>query len=234
MNIAGLYVYPVKGCRAVAVDEAVAEPLGLEHDRRFAFCGTDGRAVTQRDQPLLATIRPLIEKDALRLDLGGLAKVTVAFADFTKSCRVDVWGKSIPARAAPLAAAGDYLGMEVTLVMLDIDARRSFADSKPVLVTSTEMLSELNLPGIGMERFRPNVVLKGSGQWHELRGRDAVLEYVKPCSRCEVTTIDQATGVRRGPEPLLTLNERFAGNLGVYCRVVRSGRLRRCETLTAA
>jgi hypothetical protein len=71
-------------------------------------------------------------------------------------------------------------------------------------------------------------------RWRELRGRDAALQYVEPCSRCEVTTIDQASGARRGPEPLRTLNERFAGNFGVYCRVARSGRLRCGETLTAA
>jgi uncharacterized protein YcbX len=124
--------------------------------------------------------------------------------------------------------------MRVALVMLDADARQSFADSKPVLVTTSGMLSELNIPGVGMERFRPNVVLEGNEQWRELRGRDAVLEYVEPCSRCEVTTIDQASGARRGPEPLHTLRERFAGNFGAYCRVARGGRLRRGETLTAA
>ena len=68
----------------------------------------------------------------------------------------------------------------------------------------------------------------------ELRGRGAVLEYAEACRRCEVTTIDQASGARQGPEPLRTLNERFGGNFGVYCRVMRSGRLRLGETLTAA
>lgn len=221
MRISRLYIYPVKGCRAVAVDEAALGPLGLEHDRRFAFVGADGRAVTQREQPLLATIRPTVEQNALRLDFGGLTETAIAFDDFR-------------ARAVPLNVASNYLGVEVALVMLDADALRSFADSKPVLVTTTGMLAELGVPGVGMERFRPNVVLEGNEQWRELRGRDAVLEYVEPCSRCEVTTIDQASGARRGPEPLRTLNERFAGNFGVYCGVARSGRLRRGETLSAA
>ncbi len=221
MRVAQLYVYPVKGCRAVALDEAALGPLGLAQDRRFAFLGADGRTVTQRDQPLLATIRATVEGNALRLDFGGLTETAIALDDFR-------------ARAVPLNVASNYLGMEVALVMLDVDARRSFVDSKPVLVTTSGMLSELDLPGVGMERFRPNVVLEGNGEWRELRGREAVLEYVEPCSRCEVTTIDQASGARRGPEPLHTLNERFAGNFGVYCRVARSGRLRRGETLSAA
>ena len=235
MRVSHLYVYPVKGCRAVALDEAVVGPLGLEQDRRFAFLGADGRAVTQRDQPLLATIEPTLEENALRLDFGGLAATAIAFDDFRKSSRVDVWGTPIPGRSVPLDAASEYLGMPVALVMLDADARRSFADSKPVLVTTVEMLSELALPGVGMDRFRPNVVLEGgAANWISLKGKNVVLESDKPCGRCEVTTIDQASGARRGPEPLRTLNERFAGNFGIYCRVARSGRLRRGETLSAA
>jgi uncharacterized protein YcbX len=46
-----------------------------------------------------------------------------------------------------------------------------------------------------------------------------------------VTTIDQAGGGRRGPEPLRTLNERFDGNFGDYYGVARPGRLRRGEAL---
>ena len=34
---------------------------------------------------------------------------------------------------------------------------------------------------------------------------EAVLQAAKPCGRCEVTTTDQATGERLGPEPLATL-----------------------------
>jgi uncharacterized protein YcbX len=234
MRVSALYVYPVKACRAVAVDEAALGPLGLEQDRRFAFVDADGRAVTQRDQPLLATIHPAVEDNVLRLDFGGLVQVVIDFGSFKKSSRVDVWGTPIPARAATADDASDYLGMRVALVMLDADARRSFADSKPVLVTTTGMLSGLNVPGIGMDRFRPNVVLEGNEQWRELRASDAVLEYAEPCGRCQVTTIDQASGARRGPEPLRTLNERFAGNFGVYCRVARSGRLRRGEMVATA
>jgi hypothetical protein len=96
------------------------------------------------------------------------------------------------------------------------------------------MLAKLDIADLGMERFRPNVVLEGDGTWRELRAREAVLEYARPCGRCEVTTIDQASGARCGPEPLRTLTERFEGNFGVYCRVARPGRLQRGETLQAS
>lgn len=237
MRVTALYVHPVKACRAVAVENAALGPLGLEHDRCFAFVFPDGKAATQRDEPLLATIRPTLDEQALRLDFGGLAQVKVSFSSFTQRTLIDVWGNEIAARAAPetlLAEAADYLGMRVRLVMLDPQARRAFVDSQPVLVTTTGMLSELNIAGVGMERFRPNIVLEGAKDWTALEGRNVLLEREKPCGRCEVTTIDQASGARCGPEPLRTLTERFAGNFGVYCRVARPGRLERGEMLRAS
>ena len=232
MRVAALYVYPVKGCRALALEEAALGPLGLEQDRRFVFAAEDGLAITQRDQPLLATVSARMSAAALALDFGGLAQAEVPLGSFTERQVVDVWGKLISGRLAPeLAEAEDYLGMRARLVMLDPAAGRSFADSRPVPVATSAMLAALGIPGIGMERFRPNVVLEGGGDWRELRGADTLLEYAKPCGRCEVTTIDQRSGERRGPEPLRSLTERFAGNFGIYCRVARAGRLRRGETL---
>jgi uncharacterized protein len=240
MRVQALFVHPVKACRALAIADAAVGPLGLEHDRRFAFVADDGLALTQRDQPLLATVLPSLHAHELRLDFGGLLKLAFPLREFVRSTSIDVWGKQIPARAAPeslVAQAANYLGTSVRLVMLDPEARRAFVDSQPVLVTTTAMLSVLNehLPAaVGMERFRPNLVLEGAGDWTALEGKDVRLEREKPCSRCEVTTIDQASGARRGPEPLRTLNERFEGNFGVYCRVARPGRLRRGEILAAS
>lgn len=235
MRVGALYAYPVKACRALELEAAAVGPLGLENDRRFAFVADDGLALTQRDRPLLATVRPTVRPDAVWLDFGGFFEVAFPFADFTESTTVDVWSDTIPGRAArEVGTVSDYLGTRIRLVMLDSRATRSFADSRPVLVVTTAMLARLGIPGLGMERFRPNVVLEGDGPWRLLRGAEATLEYAKPCGRCEVTTIDQASGERRGPEPLLTLTERFAGEFGIYCRVARAGRLRRGETLQAS
>jgi uncharacterized protein len=238
MRVGALYIYPVKACRALPLEDAVLGPLGLEHDRRFAFVHPDGRALTQREQPLLATVRPELDERSLRLDFGGLVQLVIPLQAFAESTSADVWGNRIAVRAAPeslVARAADYLGTALRLVALDPAAQRAFVDSAPVLVTTTAMLSDLNerlALAVGMERFRPNVVLEGGkGSWHRLQAKHAVLEYARPCSRCEVTTIDQASGARRGPEPLRTLSESFEGNFGVYCRVARAGRLRRGEAL---
>jgi uncharacterized protein len=233
MLVTGLYIYPVKACRAVALEAVELELLGAAHDRRFAFVGEDGCAMTQRDVPLLATVRPELHEDGLRLDFGGLADLDVRSSEFSERLVVDVWGERVAGRAAPAtltAPAVDYLGTHLRLVALDSAAERSFADSRPVLVASTAMLAGL---GVGMERFRPNIVVDGPESWGALQGKDVRLERDKLCGRCEVTTIDQSSGERRGPEPLRTLTERFEGNFGVYCRVTRAGRIRRGETLQA-
>ena len=238
MRVAALFAYPVKSCSALALDAADLDALGLAGDRRFAFVDGNGRALTQREHPQLATIRPSLDARALHLDLGGLGEFGVGRSAFTEPIGVDVWGARVQGLAAPesaLAPAAHYLGAAVRLVLLDPSACRAFSDSQPVLVATTRMLARLNAvlaQPVGMERFRPNVVVDGDAEeWRSLRGEQVELEHSEPCGRCEMTTIDQASGARRGQEPLRTLNERFDGKFGLYCRVARAGRLRVGETL---
>ena len=89
-----------------------------------------------------------------------------------------------------------------------------FADGYPILIATEASLADLNARmdhSIPMDRFRPNLVLAGIGahdedRIHELRGASGVrLRVVKPCTRCKITTTDQATGEVRGDEPLRTL-----------------------------
>ena len=60
-----------------------------------------------------------------------------------------------------------------------------------------------------MDRFRPNLVVEGGAPFDEERFRAATIGAVrmklpKRCSRCQVTTVDQATA-EVGKEPLRTL-----------------------------
>ena len=87
-----------------------------------------------------------------------------------------------------------------------------FSDGFPVLVLSEESLEALNhrldapLP---MNRFRPNIVMRGLGPHGEdlvrvLGGNGFEIHLVKPCVRCSITATDQImTAV--GKEPLRTL-----------------------------
>jgi uncharacterized protein YcbX len=70
-----------------------------------------------------------------------------------------------------------------------------------------------------MNRFRPNIVVKGGNAfvedtWNRIRLGDVELAVVKPCARCVVTTIDKETLVQ-SKEPLKTLTKFRKQELGV-------------------
>ena len=149
--------------------------------------------------------------------------------------RVSVWSSTLLAAAAgPTAHSwfSTYLGRPVRLVYLDDPTRRevdqdfgaagdvvSFADGYPLLLTNSGSLDALgrwlaedgDLP-VPMNRFRPNVVVAGATPWAEdgwrrVRIGEVTFRVVKPCGRCVVTTIDQATA-QAGREPLKMLGRR--------------------------
>jgi uncharacterized protein YcbX len=93
----------------------------------------------------------------------------------------------------------------------------SFADGYPLLVIGEASLADLNdrliargSEPLPMDRFRPNLVIADApafaeDTWPRLKINDAILRAGGPCARCILTTTDQATGARDGPEPLRTL-----------------------------
>jgi uncharacterized protein YcbX len=95
----------------------------------------------------------------------------------------------------------------------DIEAPTMFSDGFPVLLISQASLDDLNdkLKAQGraplpMNRFRPNIVIDGIGAFEEdytaaLDFGQAALKPVKPCARCTVPSVDQATA-EIGPDPL--------------------------------
>lgn len=88
-----------------------------------------------------------------------------------------------------------------------------FTDAFPTLLICEESLADLNtrLPEpLPMNRFRPNIVVRGcapygENTWNGVRAGDIVFGGGAPCLRCVITTIDQQTGRRDGVEPLRTL-----------------------------
>jgi uncharacterized protein len=88
-----------------------------------------------------------------------------------------------------------------------------FADGYPMLLISQGSLDDANArlraagrDAIPMNRFRPNIVIAGCDAFEEdyaahIGIGDVVLKPVKPCPRCPIPSVDQATGVP-GPDPL--------------------------------
>jgi uncharacterized protein YcbX len=92
----------------------------------------------------------------------------------------------------------------------------TFADSVPFLVISEASLANLNdrlaergEEPVPMNRFRPNLVVRGCAafaedEWPRFRIGGVTFRAAGPCGRCVVTTTDQETATR-GLEPLRML-----------------------------
>lgn len=98
------------------------------------------------------------------------------------------------------------------------EALNRFSDGYPILLISEASLADLNdrlqeagREALPMNRFRPNIVLGQVGPFDEdrlvsLSSAGFALTPVKPCPRCPIPSIDQASGMR-GPDPLDILGQ---------------------------
>jgi uncharacterized protein YcbX len=230
VSVTGLYVYPVKSCAGTALDRAELGPRGILHDREFMVVSPDHRFLTQRELPCLALVHPTITASGLRLEAEGMSPLAHCPTDAGPRHQVVVWRDTVPAVDQGNAVAdwfSTFLQTSVRLVRMPADvvravdpvfARRDtdqvgFADGYPLLLISEESLADLNArmdTPLPMNRFRPNVVVRGWGTpfgedcWREVRIGSVAFDVVKACARCITTTTDQHTA-ERGAEPLATL-----------------------------
>lgn len=186
--VSGIFVYPLKSARGVAVPEATVTPRGLTNDRLWMAVDANGAFLSQRRAPRLALIEanlPGAAGAALVLHMPGMAALTVHPVDsHAAKRRVRVWDDQFLAidqgnvPAAWLASALEIEG--VRLVRMADDERRecdrkyaprdqhvAFSDGFPLLLTSEPSLGELNArvaargkPVVPMDRFRPNLVIR--------------------------------------------------------------------------
>jgi uncharacterized protein YcbX len=229
IRVTGLFVYPVKSCRGVALDEAELCATGLMNDRLWMVVDRHGTFMTQRDWPALARVSAEVIDGNLGLAADGMAAIRVAEPDREAATRtVTIWrDRCEAATAGPEAARWftELLGTPCQLVRMPASTHRQvdpslaadgdrvgFADCCPLLLISQESLDELNRrldEPVPMDRFRPNIVVDGcdphaEDDWRRLTVGGLGFRVVKPCARCVITTTDQVTG-ERGREPLRTL-----------------------------
>jgi uncharacterized protein len=228
--IAGLFIYPVKSAAGFAVETAELAPYGLRHDREWMVVDATGRGITQRDDARLARLSTQLAGGRLLLTNPFGAAPPLDISHEGERIEVEVWGAQCPAFDAGRETAqflSDWLGRPLRLVRFDpAGARLSnadwtagrevktlFTDGYPILVLSQASIDDL-AARVGMalpvERFRPNVLLGDVGPYAEdeattLAVGEALLHITKACTRCVITTIDQATGEKQGEEPLKTL-----------------------------
>jgi uncharacterized protein len=224
-RIARLFVYPVKSCAGVEVQEAILTETGLDLDRAWMVVDADGEFVTQRDMPRMALVKVQLKLHEVVLRAPGMLALHLAIDAVEAPTRVRVWDDEVPAYDMGAIAAQwftDFLGRPLRLVRFDpehrrlsdrkwtgeIEAANQFSDGYPLLVTSEGSLAELNRrlaaaghPAVGIERFRPNIVLAGLDAQDEDRldvlhivaDQEVQLRPVKPCTRCSIPDVDPAT-----------------------------------------
>ena len=232
-TVTGLFYYPIKSCRGIAMEQAEVGPTGIAHDREFMLVEQEsGLFLTQREQPRMALISPTIEGggDILRLRAPGMADLTTEIVREGSRRQVKVWRDECQVISQGTLVAewlSEFLGLPCQLNRMAEDFQRmvnrdyarresdhvSFADGFPLLLISEESLADLNnrleIP-LPMNRFRPNVVISGHGlpfaedQLDQVRFGQLEFDVVKPCIRCPITTTNQET-TERGKEPLKTL-----------------------------
>ncbi len=244
MRITALYTYPIKSMAGISLPRARVEKRGLAYDRRWMLVDRDGLFLSQREIPQLALLLPDFSVDSLivRHRYEGLEPLAIPLQPGKKAeeLEVQVWGNKCQALRVSIEADewfGAVLGAECHLVYMPEDSRRpldpsyglpgeitGFADSCPLLVIGESSLADLNsrLEGpVSMNRFRPNIVFAG-GQpyeeegWRSFRIGGVSFRGIRPCSRCQVATINQETA-EVGREPLRTLTTyRRQGNKVVF------------------
>jgi hypothetical protein len=224
-RIARLFVYPVKSCAGVELTEAILTETGLDLDRAWMVVDGEGEFVTQRELPRMALVRVQLKHSEVVLRAPGMLALHLSIDAVEEAVKVRLWTDEVSAFDMGAVAAqwfSDFLGSKLRLVRFDPEHRRlssrkwtgevealnQFSDGYPLLVLSEGSLEELNRrlaaaghPAVGIERFRPNIVLAGLAAQDEDRldvmriaaDEEVQLRPVKPCVRCPIPNIDPAT-----------------------------------------
>lgn len=244
ISITQLYIYPVKSLQGIPLTQAKLGVKGLEYDRNWMVVDANCNFITQRQRPNMARIRVRLSDDQLVLEHPQCDPLTIALHKTAGlQTRVSIWNDQCLANDEGEAASlwltnllGKVNNQPLKLVRFCDDqprqvdprylqgenAHTGFADGFPFLVTSEESLALLNrqlqakqASPVSMDRFRPNLVIRGVQAFEEdqfkqlsAQSNKYQLGIRKPCQRCAITTTDQRTGQRLEPkEPLQTLLE---------------------------
>lgn len=232
MHLSELWIYPVKSLAGIRLTSAELSDRGLRHDRRWMLTDQTGTFLTQRELPELALLNVRLTGAGLEIQhrarpfpplavpfepRSGEPVATAVFGWPVETQRVadeaDDWFSAVLGRPLQLVFQPDTAHRPIDPdYALRPDDRTSLADGYPFLLAGQSSLDDLNThldQPVPMNRFRPNLVVSGASaydedQWSEFRVGNLTFFAVKPCARCTVPGIDQASA-ERSPDVLRAL-----------------------------
>lgn len=169
-SISRLFVYPIKSCAGVELQESLLIETGLEFDRAWMVVDATGEFLSQRELPRMALIQPQLKQFEMVVRAPGMLALHIALDAVEQPCKVRVWDDECAAYDMGDTAAQwftDFLeqdrpvgvpAMNLRLVRFDpehkrlsntkwtkgLQARNQFSDGYPLLVISEASLNELN------------------------------------------------------------------------------------------
>jgi MOSC domain-containing protein len=231
IELTGIYIYPVKSLRGVSLQDAPLENGRLVGDRNWLLVDAIGRFMHQRDYAQMAAVEARITSRGIVVRTDDVPALEIERPDFSlvpsdAITHVRLWRRSAPvigvsreadewftrALRVPCRLMAFVPGASA-LNVPSYEMYSSLQDATPFHLTSEESLADLNArmaEPIPMNRFRPNLVVRGAAPyaedaWKTIAIGETTLRWIKPCTRCVATTTDQETGERASRDPLLTL-----------------------------
>jgi uncharacterized protein YcbX len=231
IELTGIYIYPVKSLRGVRLEEAVLENGRLVGDRNWLLVDSASRFMHMRDYPQMARVEATITDRGIAVRTDVMPRLEIDRPTFSNHALDDVTHVRLWRRSAPVVSVGAeadawftralaarcrlmaFVPAAAALNVPPYEVHSSLQDATPFHLTAEESLADLNArmaAPIPMNRFRPNLVVRGAAPyaedaWRTISIGDTTLRWIKPCTRCVATTTDQETGERASREPLFTL-----------------------------
>ena len=213
-SVTEIWRYPVKSMAGEPLESCLVTADGLEGDRRWALIDWSpnraGKWFNIKQHSALMTYRSRLVDGTVEV-VGPDGSSVWLDGDLVRRFEAE---SSRPLELRDLAG-GNFDDSQVLIVNL----------------ASVEAFAlEAGMP-IDHRRFRANFYLDGlepdeelSWLGRRLRVGDAALEVTSRCERCKVITMDPDT-TEATPELLRLLVDRHDERFGMYCRVVRPGRV---------